>query len=134
MITAIDSSVLISILNRETESAAWQRLLTEAAKEGLLVICPVVFAECGTRFPSLIPFQKALDLLQISFDPISEEASYTAGQIFKRYRQEGGPRQNLIPDFIVAAHAAHQSNQLATIDRGYFRRYFPYLKILSPSS
>jgi hypothetical protein len=49
-----------------------------------------------------------------------------------RYRREGGPRQHLIPDFLIAAHAQVQCNRLAAIDRGYLRRYFPKLKLLIP--
>lgn len=51
---------------------------------------------------------------------------------FLRYRREGGPRHYLIPDFLVAAHARIQADRLAATDRGYLRRYFPSLALLSP--
>lgn len=132
MITAIDSSVILLILNQEPQKEAWQNALAQASLEGLLVICPVVFAECGTRFSSLTQFQNALDLLQISYDPFLEKTAFSAGQIFKHYRQSGGPRNHLIPDFLVAAHAENQCDRLAAVDRGYFRHYFPKLKLLQP--
>jgi predicted nucleic acid-binding protein len=60
-------------------------------------------------------------------------AAWLAGQTFKTYRKAGGPRARMIPDFLIAAHAQHQADRLATVDRGYLREYFPKLKLLTPS-
>jgi len=66
----------------------------------------------------------------VIYEPIKPEAAYLAGQMFLRYRREGGPRQHLIPDFLIAAHASAQADRLAAIDRGYLRTYFPDLEIM----
>ena len=73
-----------------------------------------------------------LSRLAIAYEAISPESAYLAGQIFKRYRQAGGPREHLIPDFIIAAQAQIQADRLAAIDRGYLRQWFPNLKLLTP--
>ena len=71
-------------------------------------------------------------MLAIEYDDFSPESARHAGVIFWKYRQAGGPREHLLPDFLVAAHAQIQCGRLAAIDRGYFRRYFPQLRILRP--
>lgn len=134
MRTAVDSSVLLSILRRQTGWEAWRATLTRAAEEGSLTLCPVVFAECSIGFPSADEALVKLDSLCMGYDPILPATAYLAGQTFLRYRREGGPRQHLIPDFLIAAHAIVQADRLAAIDRGYLRTYFPELPLLSPSA
>jgi len=38
----------------------------------------------------------------------------------------------MIPDFLIGSHVLRQSDRLAAMDRGYLRRYFPKLTILTP--
>ena len=132
MKTAIDSSVIILIQRRQPDWEWWQETLDKAASEGTLLVCPVVFAECSPGFKSLEDALHAFSSVQVHYDPLSPEAAHLAGCIFLRYRREGGPRRQLIPDFLIAAHAAVQADQLAAIDRGYLRRYFPKLNMVSP--
>ena len=105
-----------------------------AASEGPLVISPVAFAELAPSALDVLELRETLNLMQISFDPISEEAAFLAGSMFRRYRQAGGPRQHLVPDFLIAAHAQVQAGRLAAIDRGYLRQWFPGLTLLQPLS
>lgn len=134
MITGIDSSVLWTVFNDEPDAEGWSRKLIEASREGELVLCDVVLAEIAPVFDSPDRLLATLETLGIRFDPINAYTAFEAGQLFKRYRQEGGPRSNLIPDFLIGAHALHQCNRLAAVDRGYLRRYFPTLNLLSARS
>jgi predicted nucleic acid-binding protein len=45
----------------------------------------------------------------------------------------GGSRQRLVPDFLVAAHAAAHADRLLSRDRGFFRSYFSQLVVLDPT-
>lgn len=103
-----------------------------AATEGALLMCPVVFCECSLGFPSLEVAVRQFESLHIHYDPLRREAAWLAGQTFLAYRRKGGPRQHVIPDFLIAAHAFVQADRLAAVDRGYLRRYFPKLAILKP--
>jgi predicted nucleic acid-binding protein len=124
--------VLLAVVEKEPGHEKWEQLLRQAAEEGGLCVCPVVFAELSPGSPSADDLQRELAMLAIEYDEFSPETAHLAGVIFWKYRQAGGPRKHLLPDFLVAAHAQVQCERLAAIDRGYFRRYFPRLKILRP--
>ncbi len=132
MKTALDSSVVILLQRKQAGWESWRDALDQAATEGPLVISPVVFAECSPGLPSVEVALRQFASIGVRFDPVTPDAAYLAGQNFLLYRREGGPRQHLIPDFLIAAHAVVQADRLAAVDRGYLRRYFPDLRLLQP--
>jgi predicted nucleic acid-binding protein len=132
MTTAIDSSVLWAIVKGEAGHEQWLETLGHAAAEGFMIISPIAFAELAPSTSSEKELMDFLSRLAIAYEPISPAAAHLAGQTFKRYRLAGGTRQHLVPDFLIAAHAAIQADRLAAIDRGYLRRWFPELTLLTP--
>jgi predicted nucleic acid-binding protein len=106
--------------------------LQSAAEKTMLGISSIVLAEVRSFFPSHHACLQALADLDLQHSPLTDESSLLAGQIFRRYRDEGGPRKLILPDFLIAAHAARQADALATLDRGYLRRYFPAIRLVSP--
>ena len=133
MITAVDTSVLVAIAKGEIEASRWTDLLVQARGAGDLVICDVVAAEFYALLFDDRKFHQSLTGLGIVFTPTSLEAARHAGRIFRAYRREGGPREHLLPDFLIGAHAQDQADAIAAIDRGYLRRYFPRLKVSKPT-
>ena len=132
MITAVDSSVLWSLIKQEPGWQNWQDLLQQASTEGPLLVCPIVFAELAPSTLDEAALMGFLHRLQIGYDSLSPATAYLAGDTFRQYRMAGGPRQHLVPDFLIAAHAMNQANRLAAIDRGYLRKWFPNLVLLQP--
>jgi predicted nucleic acid-binding protein len=132
MRTALDTSVLIAIAKGESEAHAWVETLAAAGEEGELVICDVVASEFFALLLDETRFAESLQSLGVVFDPTNLDAAQLAGRLFSEYRREGGPRGQLIPDFLIGAHAQQQADRIAASDRGYLRRYFPRLKILKP--
>jgi predicted nucleic acid-binding protein len=133
MITAVDTSVLIAIAKHESNAHAWVELLAKAHGDGDVVICEVVAAEYFAVFLDETKFRESRSALGLAFRATSLESAQLAGSISKQYRREGGPREHLIPDFLIGAHAQLQADRIAAIDRGYLRRYFPRLQVLRPS-
>jgi hypothetical protein len=131
---AVDTSALLAIFKGEAKGQTWLECLQSAAEAGPLLISSIVLAEVRSFFPSDKSCQTALEELEIRHSPLNEEAANLAGRVFRNYRERGGPRTTILPDFLVAAHAAAQADVLATEDRGYLRTYFPKVRILSPES
>jgi predicted nucleic acid-binding protein len=132
MTTAVDTSVLIAIDQGEPDAGAWVDCLAAAREAGELVVCDVVAAEFFAVVLNQAAFNETLHDLGVRMVSTSLEASCLAGSTFRRYRDTGGPREHLIPDFLIGAHAKIDCDALAAADRGYFRRYFRNLKILRP--
>ena len=131
MITAVDSSVLISLVGGDASAASCSSLLHRCLRDGDLVICEVAAAEVGALYSSHRAFCRELEHLQIRFEPMGVESACLAGRIYREYRRQGGLRNKMVADFLVGAHAMIQSDRLATNDRGFMREYFRRLKIVS---
>jgi hypothetical protein len=132
MRTAIDSSVLWSVFKGESDAKRWIDLLVSTREASSLIVCEIVVAEIAPLFRKLGDLEAKLESLGIDFDPIRPESAFMAGEIFRDYGEHGGPRTQLIPDFLIGAHALNQADCLAAQDRGYFRAYFPGLRIVRP--
>lgn len=132
-VVAVDTSVLLSIFKGEPKGEFWLERLLVAAETAPLIVSSIVVAEVRAFFPSDDGCRRALSDLELRHSPLAEDDALLAGSMFRRYRNEGGPRKTILPDFLIAAHAATHARFLATEDRGYLRRYFPSIELLTLS-
>lgn len=131
--TAVDSVVLLDIFAADpTHGAASLQLLERCATEGALIACDVVWAEIRPRFATDHTLLEATATIDLLFEPLVLESALLAGEIWKHYRRQGGQRERMVPDFLIAAHAKTQADRLCTRDRGFYRKYFPKLTIVEP--
>ena len=131
---SIDTSVLLAIFKAEPDGPDWLELLIDIRKADQLTACDVVWAEVAPLFATAAMLQQRMQALGVVFDPVQPDTAFLAGSVFRSYREAGGPREHLIPDFLIGAHAQRQADGIAARDRGYLRAYFPNLKVFRPGS
>lgn len=134
MITAVDSSVLLDVLSGDARFGdASGNALRQALLAGSLIACDVVWAETTAWFAADAG-AAAVGRLRVDYDPMPDQAAELAGRAWHSYRAGDGPRQRLIGDFLIGAHATVQADRLLTRDRGFYRRYFAGIEIVDPAA
>ena len=135
MITAVDTSVLLDVFGADATFGMRSRAaLRSCLREGRLVACDVVWAETGSFFPDAAAARSAMAVLEVGFSIVDEEVALRAAAAWRAYRARGGPRERVVADFLVGAHAVQGADRLLTRDRGFYRSYFPGLRILDPGA
>jgi|ERR1019366_856632 predicted nucleic acid-binding protein len=135
MISAIDTNVLLDILiPNEALADAATAVIEDAANQGSLVVCDIVYAEICIQFPSRRECDHFFDSNEIRVEPLDRAAHFLAGRIWREYRLQGGKRNRILPDFLIGAHAQTQANRLISRDRGFYRSLFPKLAIVDPAN
>jgi predicted nucleic acid-binding protein len=125
VITAIDSSILLDIiLNDPTFKAPSTAALEDAGDKGRLIVCEVVWAELRAAITEADEMFAIMEEIGVHFEPMGLLHADIAGDIWRTYRQRGGKRERILPDFMIGAHAIASEARLLTRDRGFFRRYF----------
>lgn len=134
MITAVDTNVLIDVFGADrVHGRRSAEALRSAIREGRVTVSDVVWAEVAAVFPSSSAAAAALAELGLEFEPTGQATASAAGDAWRRYRSSGGPRDRLVADFLVGAHARVQADRLLTRDRGFYRRYFDGLTVIDPT-
>lgn len=135
MITAVDTNVLLDVFKPDPQFAQLSAVaLRRCASEGALIACDAVWAEATGEFPSNEEAEGAMDRLGVEFDPIDRTVAVQAGSVWRRYRVSGGPRERLVADFLIGAHADRRADRLLTRDRGFYRTCFRRLSVLDPTA
>ncbi len=129
----VDSNVLLDIASNDPNWSAWSgQALAECAEYCELVINPIIYAEVSVGYSSIEALDEFLPHTGYLREALPWEAGFLAGKSFFAYRKRGGPRDSLLPDFYVGAHAAIGDLALLTRDESLYRTYFPKVEIIAP--
>ncbi len=135
MSTLVDTNILIDVASGGGDWFRWSSAkLAEAAESGEIVINQIVFAEASMRFDWFEEFRAMLALSGIACESLPWEGAFVAGEAFYAYRRAGGPRDTILPDFLIGAHARVSGHRILTRDPRRFRTYFPDLDIIAPDT
>ena len=134
MITAVDSSIIIDVLEPDPEHGpASREALRRCLREGSMVACDVVWAEVATAFGhAQARAIEALRQIGIAYSPMTEEAALRAAECWYRFRKRSGGKDRIVADFLIGGHALVQADRLLTRERGFYRDYFKSLKLVVP--
>ncbi len=129
----MDSSVLLDVFTEDECWLEWSEgELRAAALRGALILNAVVLAEIAPRFSRVEALQAALPSAVI-IEAIPMAASFLAGHGHARYRQAGGAREAILPDFLIGAHAAVTRRPLLTRDPRRVEAYLPGATLIAPN-
>lgn len=129
----VDSNILLDIMTESPDWYAWSAMsLAHAATVGRVIINPIVFGEISVNFDTLEELEDVLADIPLERDPLPYEAAFLAAKVHLDYRRRGGPRQSMLPDFLIGAHAAIAGYSLLTRDIGRYRTYYPRLRLIAP--
>ena len=154
--TAVDTNVLLDLVGGDPAAVAAARAaLFAALASGTVIVCPIVYAESAASH-QIEDIDELIGDLGLVIEEFSVESLRVAASAWRSYRRRRGAevqcprcgrrftvecpscgtpiawRQHVIADFLIGAHALSQANQLLTRDAGYYRAYFPELKLLVP--
>lgn len=130
--TFVDSSVLLDLFTDDPAWGDWsQEQLTRAAQRGALVLDAVVLAELAPRFERVEGLRAALPSMAV-IEEIPLTAAFLAGHAHAAYRRAGGQREAILPDFLIAAHAAVTGRPLLTRDPRRVAAYIPGTTLITP--
>ena len=130
-----DTNVLIDIFEEDGAWSDWSRArYLDARSENAAAINHVVLAELATSVERRDALEQSLETLGFEIAAIDNKAALRAGAAFGDYRRRGGDRTSMIPDFLIAAHAASLGIPLVTRDKRRIASYFPDLNLITPET
>ena len=128
----VDINVLLDIYRADAIWMPWSLQHLQQAKPGQLALNMVVYAELAGHPAEPANLDEFLEMLGIQMLELSRPAARLAGLAFRSYRQRGGTKTGVLPDFFIGAHAQAEGYKLLTRDAGRYKTYFPKIKLICP--
>jgi hypothetical protein len=129
----VDTNVLLDVLQDDSQWASWsQSQLDAASATEHLAINPIIYSELSISFTRIEELEAVIAEAALAVEEVPREALFLAGKAFLRYRRGQGTKHNILPDFIIGAHAAVMRWRLLTRDAGRYRTCFPTVDVIAP--
>lgn len=130
--TFVGSSVLLDVFTADARWLDWsERAPADTLRQGPLVINAIVFAEISARFSRIETLEAVLPS-RLLVEEIPRAAAFLAGRTHLRHRRAGGSRAQVLPDFLIGAHAGVTGRPLLTRDPRRVAHYLPGVELIAP--
>ncbi len=131
MITAVDSNVLIDVLEADpVYGPASKEALGRCMREGSIVACEVVWAEVATAYAhDLEGLVSILERIGVAFLAMTREAALEAARRWHACRRRRRAERRIAADFLIGGHALTQCDRLLTRDAGFYRSRYEGLRL-----
>jgi predicted nucleic acid-binding protein len=131
----VDTNIIIDLIDMSDETARRSGLVfARYATIQRAAINHVIFAEASCRHSHQFEIEEYLEEFGIKIISFSNEDAFRAGVAFQQYRRRGGPREAILPDFLIGAQAAVRGWPLLTRDKKRFEAYFPEVELIDPNT
>ena len=130
----IDTNIIVDLLRADADWMQWSAAQLDLARTRQpLCINIVVYAELCSHRQTQSQIDGFLQDMDIQIPAISTTAALSAAQAFLQYRQRGGSKTGVLPDFFIGAQAQSEGWTLLTRDAARYKTYFPELKLICPA-
>ena len=131
----VDSCVLLDVITADPQWQAWSaEQLTTAFSNGRVLINPLIYGEVAFAYERIEDVNAVLPRHLYDYRPLPREAAFLAARALADYRQRGGTRSAILPDFLIGAHAVIEQVSLLTRDVRRYQQAFPGLRLIAPAS
>jgi len=128
----VDANVFLDVMTNDPNWADWSEARLLKYSENSLAIDPIIYAELAPGYQRQEQLDAALAGWAVERLTLPYEAAFPAGQVFIKYRKQGGTRRSPLPDFYIGAHAQVAGLPLLTRDASRYREYFPEVSLICP--
>jgi predicted nucleic acid-binding protein len=129
----VDTNVLVDVLEDDPQWAEWSiGQLRNQSKIHRLAINPIIYSELSLTFSTFEALDQTIADLGLVMIELPRPALFLAGKAFAQYRQRGGTKSNVLPDFFIGAHAAVSRFPLLTRDTARYTSYFASVTLIAP--
>jgi predicted nucleic acid-binding protein len=129
----VDSCVLLDLIDNDQVWKEWSagQIIKRSIIEDLF-LNPIVYAEISVRYGNEEDVDRILVASGLGFMGIPRRAAFLAAKAYQQYRQLGGQRSSLLPDFFIGAHAEVLGATILTRDTRRYATYFPAVPLIAP--
>jgi predicted nucleic acid-binding protein len=128
----VDTNVFVDVIHQDPIWLDWSLRELSKAKSQQIVTNFAVYAELHTHNTAGPHIDAFLQKLGVQVLDLTRPAAQLAANAFRSYRQRGGTKTGVLPDFFIGAHAQAEGCQLLTRDAGRYKSYFSNIQLICP--